>query len=304
MEQFNVIVLGAPAAGGSRTPVASFTDNSDIQGNAFINGSVAGSTFAGNGLPSGSTIGLEATGGITSSSVQVNKGNVLIGGTATGGFSVNRGGSLVQNSTAPVSDLANFSSELSATSTAWAALPTTNGATVTASKNDLSFNVPTGPSLVVFNINSTTFSPGQPISNIDFSNLSTNQQVLVNFSGSSFSEPGALNFNGNADLADNIVWNFSTAATVSLQSGWYGSILAPNAALDTQSTITGNVAVGGITGVGEIDFASPNFSTPLNAIPAGGPLPAPPTGALLFCGVLGLGGLALCRRKPADKYLA
>ena len=304
MQQFNVIVLGAPATGGSRTPVTSFNDNSDTQGNAFLNGSVAGSTFAGNGLPTGATIGLEATGDVTSSNVHVDNGKVLLGGTATGGFSVNRGGSLTQNSTAPATDLANFANELTATSTAWAALPTTTGATVTASNNNLTFNLPTAPSLVVFNIDASTFSPGQSISNIAFSTLSANQQVLINFSGTSFSEPSGLNFNGNSTEADNIVWNFSTATTLSLQSGWYGSILAPNATLSTQSTITGNLAVGGISSVGEIDLASPNFTTPLNAIPAGGPLPAPSTWALLFCGGLGLGGLALGRRKAADKYSA
>ncbi len=69
---------------------------------------------------------------------------------------------------------------------------------------------------------------------------------------------------------------------------FYGSILAPNATLTDSSTITGNIAVANIASVGEIDFASPNFTPPLHAIPAGGPLPVPASFGLVAIGAAAL----------------
>lgn len=287
MQQFNVIVLGTPTGNNGRTSVGSFNDSSDIQGSAFINGSVAGSTFAGNSLPAGDSIGLEATGGITSTSVHVNNGAVLIGGTAVSGFSVNSGKSLTQSSSQPATDLANFASTLTSTSDQWASLASTAGTSVQTGNNSMTFNIPTGAgNLVVFNVGSSNFGQND---SIGFNGLGSNQQVIINVSGSSFTEPDAVNFNGNSTIADNVIWNFSdVTGTISLSSGFYGSILAPDATLSSGNTITGNVAVANIQSTGEIDFASPAFTVPLNTVPAGGPLPIPASFGLVGIGSLGL----------------
>jgi choice-of-anchor A domain-containing protein len=295
MQEFNVIVLGTPVTGGNPASVGTFNDSNDMQGSAFINGDVSGSTFAGNGLPVNDSIGLEATGGITLSSVHVNNGSVLIGGTAVSGFTVNSGKALSQGSSQPATDLANFSSALTNASDQWAGLAKTSGATV--SGND--FTIPTGAgNFVVFNITASTLVQNN---SIVFTGLGTNQQVLINVSGTSFSEPGGVNFNGDSTQADNVIWNFSQATSISLSSGFYGSILAPDATLSTTSTITGDVAVADISSTGEIDFASPNFTPPLNAIPTGGnPAPIPASFGLVGLGSLAmLAGVALRKRiKP------
>ena len=285
MRQFNVIVLGTPSTtnpSAPRTSVGTFNDNSDMQGSAFINGDVGGSTFADVGLPSGATTGLEATGGVTSASVHVNHGDVVLGGTAATGFTVNSGGTTTPNSSQPATDLADFTSALTNASSQWAALTTTAGTSVTTANNSMNFNIPTGAgNFIVFNISSSNFAQND---SINFTGPGTNQQVLINVSGTTFSEPGGINFNGNSTIADNVIWNFNKATSISLSSGFYGSILAPEATLTDSSTITGNLAVANISSVGEIDFASLNSTPPLNS----SPLPVPAS-----FGLVGLGSIAL-----------
>ncbi len=289
MQQFNVIVLGTPDANNPsapRTSVGTFNDGSDIQGNAFINGDVSGTTFAGNGLPSGATTGLEATGGITSSSVIVDHGDVVLGGTAATGFRPNSGGTIAQNALQPATDLANFTSALTNASNQWAGLATTAGTSVTTGNSSMNFTIPTGAgNFIVFNISSSNFGQND---SIEFTNLGANQQVLINVSDTTFAEPGGVNFNGNSTTADNVIWNFNNATSISLSSGFYGSILAPNATLTDSSTITGNVAVAKINSAGEIDLASMNSTPPLNPVPAGGPLPVPASFGLVAMGSIAL----------------
>ena len=288
MQQFNVIVLGTPDAkhpSAPRTSVGTFNDNSDIQGNAFINGDVSGTTFAGNGLPSGSTVGLEATGGITSTNVHVNSGDVVLGSTSDE-TSFNSKGTLAQSSTQPATDLANFTSALTNASNQWAGLATTAGTSVTTGNSSMNFTIPTGAgNFIVFNISSSNFGQND---SIEFTNLGANQQVLINVSDTTFAEPSGVNFNGNSTTADNVIWNFNNATSISLSSGFYGSILAPNATLTDSSTITGNVAVAKINSAGEIDFASMNSTPPLNPVPAGGPLPVPASFGLVAMGSIAL----------------
>ena len=288
MQQFNVIVLGTLNANDPSAPRASvgtFNDNSDIQGNAFIHGDVSGSTFADNGLPSGATIGLEATGGITSTNVNINRGNVLLGG-ASDESTLNSHGTLTQQSNQPATDLANFTNALTNASTQWAALTTTPGTSVVTGNNSMNFSIATGAgNFIVFNISSSNFASND---SIEFTGLGSNQHVLINVSGTSFTEPGGINFNGDSTMADNVIWNFNQATSISLSSEFYGSILAPDATLTDGSTITGNVAVANTNSVGEIDLASPTFTPPLNTVPAGGPLPVPAS-----VGLVALGSLAL-----------
>jgi choice-of-anchor A domain-containing protein len=284
-----VIVLGTANVNGGRTSVGTFNDNSDIQGSAFINGDVAGSTFADNGLSNGDSIGLEATGGITSTNVHVNNGNVELGGSAVSGFTANSGGSTTQNSSQPATDLTNFTTTLTNTSNSWAALASTSGASVQTSSNSMNFIIPSNAGdFVVVDITSTDFAQNDSIEFNGGNGIGSNQQVLINVSGTNFTEPSGVNFNGNSTLADNVIWNFSQATAIGLSSGFYGSILAPNATLSTGSTLTGNIEVANISSTGEIDLASPNFTPPLNAIPAGGPLPVPASFGLVAVGSVAL----------------
>ncbi len=286
MQEFNVIVLGAPNGNGGRTAVGNFDDNSDIQGSTFINGDVDGSTFADQRLPGGDTIGLEATGSVTSSSVHVDNGGVLLGGTAATGFTDNGGGAINSGSSQPATDLVNFSNALTSASNSWAGQTTTSGVSVQTGNNSMNFTIPTSAgNFVVFNVSSSNFRQND---SIEFTGLSSNQQVLINVSGTSFTEPGGINFNGDSTIADNVLWNFSQATSITLTSGFFGSILAPNATLSSGSTITGNLAVANISSVGEIDFASPTFTTPIHATPLGGPLPVPASFGLVAIGSIAL----------------
>lgn len=238
------------------------------------------------GLPTGATTGLEATGGITSTNVHVNSGDVVLGSAAATGFSLNSKGTLAQNSTQPATDLANFTSALTNASSQWAGLATTIGSSVTTGNNSMNFTIPTGAgNFIVFNISVLSFAQND---SIEFTNLGANQNILINVAGTTFAEPGGFNFNGNSTIADNVIWNFNSATSISLPSGFYGSILAPNATLTDSSTITGDIAVANINSVGEIDLASPTFATPLNAIPSGGPLPVPATFGLVSAGAIAL----------------
>jgi len=75
----------------------------------------------------------------------------------------------------------------------------------------------------------------------------------------------------------NVIWNFVDATSITLQRGFSGAILAPNAHLTNVNDIDGSVFVGSFTQNGEVHL--PNYT---------GVIPAP--GAVALLGVAGLLG--------------
>ena len=313
-------VLG-PAPGYSAFVFGNMTASSDTWGSVAVGGNA---TYSGGYNIKAATVGgnaLVVGGNFSQNSSSIN-GNVVVGGTAdysnpsisgsltaqnvglTGGGSVSGGVKYYASYNpaisyiggVPQSGTLTLPVNFSAAQTALTGLSNSlaNSGPVQSASAQYGTLTLTGSSSVldVFDITAALLSS---VNTIDLA-VTGSPTVVVNVNGAAPTIGGGT----NGFQASNTIWNFYNATTLSVSGIQLpGTVLAPNASLTFSGQIDGSVIVDNYNGGGEIDpgqFAG--------TIPAGGPLPAPSTWALLFCGGLGLGGLALCRRKAADKYLA
>ena len=86
--------------------------------------------------------------------------------------------------------------------------------------------------------------------------------------------------------ASKVLWNFYEATTVNLQREWYGSILALNATVNTNSNLTGTLAAKSYVGNAEIHDGYWSYTPPVTQVPE-------PSTLLLT--LLGFGFIALVR---------
>ena len=118
-----------------------------------------------------------------------------------------------------------------------------------------------------------------------FSNLSPGQTVIVNISGASVSFIGGWT---NGMTAYNTLYNLSNATNISINTGVYGSILAPNATVTGgNGVINGNVIVNAWNS--NIQLNSNEYFQPVN-IPING-VPAPTVIINTPSGVIQNGGI-------------
>lgn len=110
--------------------------------------------------------------------------------------------------------------------------------------------------------------------------------VLINVTGSIF-DAGWAHVNGFQNYSSNVLWNFADATELHFGDSWYGSVLALNADIYTNSNLNGAIAARSYLGNGEIHTFNWTYE--------------PPTGvsepASLLLGVAAMGLLAARRRK-------
>lgn len=106
--------------------------------------------------------------------------------------------------------------------------------------------------------------------------------VIVNVAGDVIDI--AANFlNGIGEtIASSLLWNFYEATEINISSAFFGSILAPNAALANSGFILGSVAANQVAQGGEIRLAPFNGEIPSTEVPE------PATALLLFPALFGL----------------
>jgi choice-of-anchor A domain-containing protein len=281
MQQYNLIVLGNYGGSGS-----------DVQGTAFVAGNLSGTETFGTGLQNNSvtvlTVGGEIT-GASSGAIQAD-GNIILGGTNPTGVTANDSGTV---SSGQSIDTAAVENAISQESTSWAnAAP--SGVTVTqptSSVQYLNFAVNSTAATAVVDIASSVLN-NLANCQVEFSGLTTGQQVVVNVDSSgthgAVSLASSVQFDPivNAGQTANILWNFYNATKISFSTEFYGSVLAPLATVGSSSPIDGSVAVGAFTSTSEVHL--PLNTVPLNTVPAGGPLPIPASFGLVGIGSLGL----------------
>ncbi len=127
----------------------------------------------------------------------------------------------------------------------------------------------------------------------DLSGFAKNATLIVNVSGNS-----AL-FQGGYSAFDgyNVLFNFSDATSLSINTGANLSILAPKAAVNGgQGVINGNVVVD--SWASQVQINSGNFFKAANVLGFTQPVPEPETYAMLLAG-LGVIGFMARRRQPA-----
>lgn len=261
---------------------------SDIHGRVWVGGNLSGNGDVGTMLtprPSFlSTDVLTVLGNMNVNNINLEAGNLRLGGTRTGNVNFNGGGSQINDPTV-ITTATAVSNELFSTSAALAALPSNSTVSLPSGQpGPANFNANPGPNgVAVFNINASFFS-NNLIQQIGL-NLNGATSIVINVTGGSASY-NTGNFVGawtSAFARANTIWNFSQATSINLQRGFSGAILAPAATLTNNNDIDGSVFVGAFNQFGEVHF-------PLYT----GIVPTPGAATLLA-----LAGLAAVRRRRA-----
>jgi choice-of-anchor A domain-containing protein len=286
-------------------------DNSDVQGRVLVGGTLSVNGFNFGGHLSGSSLTPPAgifnalAGNVTSLD---NNGHNFIFGSGNTVNSPNSPVSATPNLVAPY--VSGLSSYLSMVSSDYAGLATNS--TVTASdRNQISFAAtPTmihGQSVAVFSVDQSFFSSNGTVNSITTNGVAgfaAGTTVVINVTGGT---PGndPLSFGTfspfqNIQDSANIIFNFENATSLTGVNNLGGSILAPNADLNTGSSLVGSIYVKSISNTGEIDqpFSSGTevhgFSGYVPAVSVAVPEPASVASTLAG---LAIAGVAAWRRR-------
>jgi choice-of-anchor A domain-containing protein len=190
---------------------------------------------------------------------------------------------------ASIVDFSSLQSMVTADSVYWGSLTQTGS--VNFAYNSLTLTG-TSTGLNVFDITAAQLQSATGGLTISAPNGST---VLVNVSGTSVSFPNT-GYHVNGTSEQDVVFNFSSATTLSGSGGFYGSVLAPLANFTfNNGEIYGNVVVNSMSGSGQTEYAPfegnpPNYS----------PVPEPASLLLMGSGMLlGFAGLRRSKRRAA-----
>jgi choice-of-anchor A domain-containing protein len=325
LQELNLIVLGNMSGGddvegktfvgGNLTNAATYGNGRSNQGFApssfvtlTVGGNVSGNLNINNG-PNGSLAnGVTPEGALiggNAGTVNINgtPASLIVGGTV-GNFNPN--GDTYQPNAGPsiaagiAMQTATFVSDLSALSSALAALPETTGSSYDNS-----------------NPNSDTFTAangGQGYAVID---ITAGQAAFASASNFVYDIPQVgngylptiINVTGSTsyDLSANsnlsaynpyVIWNFVGATSITLNRQFNGSLLAPLATLSNSTPIEGAVAVQNFNQGGEVHLGTFAGSTGLTNTLTGG-VPEPAAWALMLVGVGGVGLAQRTRRRLA-----
>ena len=115
--------------------------------------------------------------------------------------------------------------------------------------------------------------------------------VVINVAGTDINF--GANFNGPDGLGSKVIWNFYEATTLNFTNSFYGSVLAPNAAMSNSNFIQGSVAASALDQRGAIQMS--NYTGKLAFADLQNAVPEPATWAMM---ILGFGGIdAVLRRR-------
>lgn len=295
MNSLNLVVLGDADASAIN----------HIEGTAYIGGDLnSGTIYANNRGMDEVTVG-DVTGGLIVGgdiNATVNgggQGAIVVGGTINGGNG--SGLPTTTGAVVPVAEMATLFTELSSN---LATLDTTAGATFDTAMNFQSLTSGAGDEdgIAVLNLSQTDAldlmsNGGQLRFNLDTDVTS----YIVNVAGTDFTGANAINIQTN-NAQPNVLFNFYEAQSLTTNSTWNASILAPEAAYFNGSGENGTYVVGSLIMGGEIRPYNGNtvFSgtLPTFATETAAPVPVPAALPLAATG-LALLGFVGRRRKAA-----
>lgn len=276
LNDYNLILSGDLAVSGG---------SGHVEGKSFIGGNLQqGSVFSG---------AVKVVGNLNDTSIQVQTGNLDYQGAnnmgVAGTAAVCPSGACVHKITdgSLTTEKTSIFSQLQAESTFYKNLASSSNIQITGDNNNKTFRY-TGAAtdLVVFNLTSAQFLSTNAW-DMDFGNA---LRVLVNVSGTSISNVGQGGNLANDSRASQVLWNFYEATSINLQREWYGSILALDATINTNSNLTGSIAAKSYTGNGEIHDGYWSYNPPKTNVPE-------PSSLLLSLFGLGLVLLGRARRQ-------
>ena len=142
--------------------------------------------------------------------------------------------------------------------------------------------------LAVFNIAGADLFAQNSNWKLDFGNA---EKVVINVSGAVLGNPGSVNLSGSGFASySNILWNFYEATSINFGNNWKGSVLAINAAVNTQNDFDGSLAANTYIGSGQIHNYRWDYTPPAVEV-------SEPSILILLMAGLGLIGLTSLRRR-------
>lgn len=264
--EWNLIVLG------------DVTSTAETGGRAFVGGNLAGpaSNWAYQLTPPAAWLGVDTLvvgGNITASNLNLQAGNLRLGGSPLGNINFNGGGHLISDPTV-ASQIPGMASELQATAASLAALETNSAVQIPQGQPGAAvFNAAPVNGLAVFSITADSLFSNGLVQQIEL-NANGAAAIVVNVLGSNvvFNSGNFVGAWQSEFARANVIWNFIDATSIDLQRQFNGAILSPNAHLTNVTNIDGSVFVGSFTQNGEVHL--PNYT---------GYVPAP--GAAFLVGV-------------------
>lgn len=263
---------------------------SDVEGGVLVAGNLNASSYSINDknkdayvAHGNSGYALVVGGNLNYSSGSIKNGNYYVGGsTTTSSVGLN---TATKTTTSPVS-FASTSAQLKNTSTSLAKVASTGSSSV--AYGGMTLKGGTG-NVQVFDLTSAALGS---VNNFKFSNLHTNDTLILNISGTDVTLSGG--YDGFKNY--NVLYNFYEAKNLTLSNvGLYGSVLAPLANLaGGGGQINGNVVVG--NWASNIQVNANHYFNATNVAGYVSAVPEPETYAMLLAG-LGLVGFMARRRK-------
>jgi len=274
-----------------------------IEGKAFIGGDVRkGSVFAQKINQNSTSDNVKVVGNVYgNSAMRIEAGYVAYGGSLfnvpanqdwCNGNGINNNSQCFRKVTdsSLVDEKIAILTQLATESEYYKGLSTSAGFSITGDSNNKTFKY-TGEAtdLAVFNISALD------LANLNWSvDFGTAVNVLINVTGTSF-VAGNAHVNGFQSHANNVLWNFADATELKFGDSWYGSILALNATISTNSNLNGAIAAKSYVGNGEIHNYHWDYVPPPPPEPPTPPVTKVPEPSGLLLGLLGLGMVLLAR---------
>lgn len=287
--QAGVVDLGI--GGANLYSLSNFSaSGSDVEGGVLVAGNLTASSYSINDknkdayvTHGNSGYALVVGGNLNYSSGSIKNGNYYVGGsTTTSSVGLNNA---TKTTASPVS-FASTSAQLKSTSTSLSKVAATGSSSV--AYGGMTLKGGTG-SVQVFDLTSAALGS---VNNFKFSNLHTNDTLILNISGTNVTLSGG--YDGFKNY--NVLYNFYEAKNLTLSNvGLYGSVLAPLATLaGGGGQINGNVVVG--NWASNIQVNANHYFNATNVAAYVSAVPEPETYAMLLAG-LGLVGFMARRRK-------
>ncbi len=312
-----LIALTAQGASADLTSVSGFNlitsgndngEQSDVQGRVLIGGTLNVNNFTFGGQLAGSGIGTSGTNGVFNvlGTGVTNPNNNSI---ANAYYATNNSGGTLSHASQNTSLVSgytnNLSSFLTGLSTSYGNLTTNSTTTVNNSNGTVTFAATpgtiNGKSVAVFSVDQSVFTHQNESFSLSGGNSSTTYIINVTGSATGITFDGGLQVSSLVNQYDsaNILFNFENATSLTNIPNLGGSILAPNADLNTGNSLTGGVYVNSITNVGEIDLAQTNSSTRVAGFTGYAPsaVPEPASIASTMAGLAIVAGVAWRRRR-------
>ncbi|MBX3410943.1 MAG: choice-of-anchor A family protein [Phycisphaeraceae bacterium] len=261
----------------------SLTSTSEVEGRAFIGGNLQGSAsnYGTMLFPRPAFLGTDVLvvgGNITATGVNVEAGNLRLGGIRTGFANFNGGGSQINDPTVAAM-VPTVAAELASTSAFLAGLaPNSSVQLPMGQPGPAIFNAaPSGPdNIAVFSISAASLFGNGLVQQIEL-NANGASSIIVNVTGASVLHNGG-NFVGgwtSQFARAHAMWNFVDATSITVDRAFYGAMLAPGAAITNSTVIEGSVFASSMIQNGEVHL--PNYQ---------GFIPAPGAAVTLAAGLL------------------